>query len=99
MAVAAPDPLLAIQQEFPHYRIWREDIAGRVRYIARSLGHGLRPHTVVTGDLAELHGALEPSQYAQLIPLSADVPSGDQYPGWTLWVSGTGRWWPPAQPS
>ncbi len=74
-AAAAPDPLLALQHEFPRYRICQETICGRARYVARSLEHGLRPHTVVTSDLAELQAALEPSQYGALIPFSADVPN------------------------
>ena len=57
-AAAAPDPLLALQHEFPRYRIWQEATCGRVRYTARSLEHGLHPHTVITGDLAELRAAL-----------------------------------------
>jgi len=67
--------LTALQHEFPRYRISREEICGRVRYAARSLEHGLRPHTVITADLDELHAALEPSQYAALIPFSARVPN------------------------
>jgi len=74
-AITSAHTLTALQQRFPHYRVWREDIYRRVRYVARSLEHGLRPHTVVTGDLAELQAALEPSQYAALIPFSADVPN------------------------
>ena len=72
---APPDPLLAIQHQFPRYRICQETTCGRVRYVARSLEHGLRPHTVVTADLEELQAALEPSQYAQLIPFSTEVPN------------------------
>jgi O-methyltransferase involved in polyketide biosynthesis len=72
---AAPDPLLALQHEFPRYRIWREAICGRIRYNARSLEHGLHPHTVVTSDLDELQAALEPSQYTALIPFSTDAPN------------------------
>ena len=60
-----PDPLLALQHEFPRHRICEEAICGRVRYVARSLENGLRPHTVITGDLEELRAALEPSQYAR----------------------------------
>jgi len=71
----APDPLLALQHEFPRYRISQEEICGRVRYAARSLEHGLRPHTVITGDLDEMQAALEPSQYAALIPFSTEVPN------------------------
>ena len=47
-ALLPPDPLAALQQQFPRYRIWQEDICDRARYIARSLEHGLRPHTVIT---------------------------------------------------
>jgi O-methyltransferase involved in polyketide biosynthesis len=72
---APPDPLLALQHEFPRYRIWQEAICDRVRYVARSLEHGLHPHTVITDDLEEMRAALEPSQYAALIPFNADVPS------------------------
>jgi O-methyltransferase involved in polyketide biosynthesis len=74
-AGAAPDPLLALQHEFPRYRICQEATCGRVRYVARSLEHGLRPHTVITDDLEEMRAALEPSQYAALIPFSPDVPN------------------------
>src|SRR5712691_7121504 len=72
---ATPDPLLALQHQFPRYRICQEITCGRVRYVARSLEHGLRPHTVITDDLAELQAALEPTQYAQLITFSPDVPN------------------------
>jgi hypothetical protein len=57
-ALLPPDPLGALQAEFPRYRVWQESICGRARYIARSLEHGLRPHTVITGDLVELRAAL-----------------------------------------
>ncbi len=67
--------LAVLQAEFPCYRIWREDIGGRVRYIARSLQHGLRPHTVVTGDRAELRAALLPSRYAGLMPFRPQTPN------------------------
>jgi O-methyltransferase involved in polyketide biosynthesis len=72
---AAPDPLLALQHQFPRHRICQETTCGRVRYVARSLEHGLRPHTVVTDDLEEMRAALEPSQYTPLIPFSPDVPN------------------------
>jgi O-methyltransferase involved in polyketide biosynthesis len=70
-----PDPILALQHQFPRYRISQEAICDRVRYVARSREHGLRPHTVISDDLEELRAALEPSQYAQLIPFSPDVPN------------------------
>lgn len=81
-ALLPRDTLGVLQAEFPRYRIWREDICGRVRYIARSLEGGLRPHTIVTADLAEMRPALEPSQYALWTPFStetehqASAPSG-----------------------
>ena len=50
--------LLALRSEFPQFRIWRETEGTRTRYIARSLLPGVRPHTVVTADLAELRAEL-----------------------------------------
>jgi hypothetical protein len=63
-ALAVPDPLPALQQEFPAFRIWRETMRDRVRYIARSPHLGLNPHTVVTADPSELRAALLPSRSA-----------------------------------
>jgi O-methyltransferase involved in polyketide biosynthesis len=54
------DELGVLQEEFPAFRIWREDISGRTRYIARSQHAGLNPHTLVTADPDELRGALGP---------------------------------------
>jgi O-methyltransferase involved in polyketide biosynthesis len=54
------DDLATVQADFPGYRIWREILPGRDRYIVRSLVPGLSPHTLVTDDLAELRDALEP---------------------------------------
>lgn len=50
--------LIALRADFPAFRIWREIIPGRARYIARRLHPGPGPHTVVTDDLAELRTAL-----------------------------------------
>jgi len=55
----APDQSAELQKEFPQFLIWRETIGQRARYVARSTCHGLNPHTVVTGDPAELRAALE----------------------------------------
>jgi hypothetical protein len=53
------DSLPALRADFPQFRIWRETEEGnRIRYIARSLGPGIRPHTLVTADLAELRAEL-----------------------------------------
>jgi hypothetical protein len=57
-AVTASDPLSALQEQFPAFRIWREDAYGQVRYIVRSQHPGQHPHTVVTADLGELRAAL-----------------------------------------
>jgi hypothetical protein len=50
--------LPAVRSEFPQFRIWRETEGARTRYIARGLFLGVRPHTVVTADLAELRAEL-----------------------------------------
>ena len=67
-AITSAHTLTALQHQFPRYLICQETTCGRVRYVARSLEQGLRPHTVITADLAELQAALEPSQYAELMP-------------------------------
>jgi hypothetical protein len=50
--------LIALRADFPAFRIWREIIPGRARYIARRLHPGPGLHTVVTDDLTELRTAL-----------------------------------------
>jgi hypothetical protein len=50
--------LASLRADFPRFRIWRENFAGRVRYIARSRHPGQRPHTVVSTDPGELRAAL-----------------------------------------
>jgi S-adenosyl methyltransferase len=50
--------LHALRADFPHYRFWRESARNRTRYVARTQYGGGSPHTVVTGDLAELRAAL-----------------------------------------
>jgi hypothetical protein len=50
-----PDSLRAA---FPQFRIWREFLGGRPRYVARRLDPGTRPHTVITTEPAELRAAL-----------------------------------------
>ncbi len=39
------DDLIALRAQFPAYKIWREEIPGRVRYVARSRIRNLSPHT------------------------------------------------------
>lgn len=53
------DAILAeLRQQFPQFRIWREAIGPRTRYIARRLDPGTRLHTVVTADPDELRATL-----------------------------------------
>lgn len=52
------DELASLRASFPQFRIWRETIGERRRYVARRLTPGTRPHTVVTPDPAELRAAL-----------------------------------------
>jgi len=69
-----PDPLPALQADFPAFRIWRETIYGRVRYIAHSPHLGLHPHTVITADPDELRAALAPSPHAGPVTAGLDRP-------------------------
>ncbi len=56
------DALSDIQWEFPQYRIWQEVTAARQpRFTARAKSLAIRPHTVVTADLAELRAELSSS--------------------------------------
>ncbi len=57
-AAAAAQVLTALQDEFPQFRIWRESIHGRHRYVACSQHLDLNPHTVITDDPEELRAAL-----------------------------------------
>ena len=52
------DPLPALQQQFPAFQIWRENMFGRRRYVARSQHLSVHPHTVITADPDELRAAL-----------------------------------------
>jgi hypothetical protein len=56
-----PDPLPDLRAGFPAFRIWREEVCGRARYIARSQGPGVHPYAVVTDDPDELRAALAPA--------------------------------------
>ena len=47
-----------LQEEFPGFRIWREAMGDRVRYLARRRSPGTRPYAVVTADPRELRTAL-----------------------------------------
>jgi hypothetical protein len=55
---AAASELASLQASFPQFRIWRENLPGRRRYVARSQHLILNPHTVITDDPDELRAAL-----------------------------------------
>jgi hypothetical protein len=57
-----PDELALIAAGFPAFCIWRSVTAGHSRYVAQSITTDTRPHTVITGDLAELAAALTAGQ-------------------------------------
>jgi hypothetical protein len=57
-SAADDEALMTMQHDFPRHRIWREIIPGRTIYIARAQHPAAHPHTVVTGNLRELHDAL-----------------------------------------
>ena len=63
-AAAAAHTLTALQQEFPQFSIWRENVHGRSRYVARSQHLNLNPHTVITDDPDELRTALSRPAWA-----------------------------------
>jgi hypothetical protein len=60
--IPEPDPLPGLQADFPAFRIWREDVCGRICYVARRRRPDLHPHTCVTGDPDELRAALPPER-------------------------------------
>jgi len=57
-ATAEASELASLQASFPQFRIWRENMPGRHRYVARSQHLNLNPHTVITDDADELRAAL-----------------------------------------
>jgi anti-sigma regulatory factor (Ser/Thr protein kinase) len=74
----SPDILPALRQQFPAYRIWREDTCGRARYVAQRARPGLHPHTVVTEDPAELRTALDPLRSCAPAPRRPGLPVSGQ---------------------
>jgi O-methyltransferase involved in polyketide biosynthesis len=71
------DELAAFRDEFPGFRIWREVIGDRTRYIARGAHLGISPHTVVTDELSELRTALgaDAGQQAATVPFDTRPPN------------------------
>jgi hypothetical protein len=53
--------LIALQQDFPGYRIWQEPMGDCIRLVAVRCKPGAGPHTLVTRDLSELRSALTSS--------------------------------------
>ena len=70
-----PDLLSGLRDDFPGFRIWREEVCGRVRYVACRQRRDLHPYAVVTGDPDELRAALAPAGETGLVPLSTETPS------------------------
>jgi hypothetical protein len=52
------DPIVRLRADFPQFDIWRENIYGRRRYVARSRHLSVSPHSVITEDPDELRAAL-----------------------------------------
>ena len=71
------DELAALRDEFPGFRIWREIIGDRTRYVARGAHPGISPHTVVTEDVGELRAALgeDAGQQAASTPFDTSAPN------------------------
>lgn len=59
------DELTRLRMRFPRHHIFRDVANDRgVRYMAHGTESSVRPHTIITGDLAELRYELEEaSQY------------------------------------
>ena len=60
--------LRAARRDFPRYQIDLDLALDRRRFIARRTEPGPGPHTLITGDLAELRAELAPSQVARPLP-------------------------------
>ena len=58
----APDQLDSLREEMPRFRIWREEMPSRVRYVARAMDLRTHPHTVITADPGELRAQLAGTQ-------------------------------------
>jgi len=58
------DELALLAADFPAFRLSRETVLGRTRYVARSTSLATHPHTVITDDPAELRAALTTTDHA-----------------------------------
>jgi S-adenosyl methyltransferase len=85
---SAADELTSLREEFRGFRIWKEVIGERTRYIARGFALGSHPHTAVTADLGELRTALSlgTEQQAAATPYDTRVPNIARM--YNYWIGG-----------
>jgi hypothetical protein len=67
------DKLALVAAGFPTFRLWRETILDRTRYVAQGTSLDSHPHTVITDDLAELAASLNSGLAANRADLEAHV--------------------------
>lgn len=81
--------LIHLCARYPRYRIfWSADRGRGVRYTAQGAAIGVRPHAIVTNDLAELQNELEQEiRHGLCIGPSAGWPEG--YPKLVVESAGT----------
>ena len=84
----APDELADLREEFPGFKIWKEVIGERTRYIARSLTLGSHPHTVVTANLDELRAALDQGAEQQVAATAYDTRVPNIARMYNYWIGG-----------
>src|SRR6266851_1562721 len=84
----APDELASLREQFPRFRIWKEVIGERTRYIARSLSLGSRLYTVVTADLGELREALSQGTEQQVAATPYDTRVPNIARMYNYWIGG-----------
>src|ERR1700730_10878343 len=84
----APDELASLREQFRGFRIWKEVIGERTRYIARRFDLEAHPHTAVTADLGELRAALSlgAEQQVAATPYDASVPNIARM--YNYWIGG-----------
>jgi hypothetical protein len=74
------DVLAAQAAAYPGHRIGREITGGRTRYVARSIGPGARPHTVVTDSPDEMFAVLDAARHSQALPRRSTPLPGSATP-------------------
>jgi hypothetical protein len=83
-----PDELASLREEFHGFRIWKEVIGERTRYVARSVSLEAHPHTIVTDDLNELRTSLGlgAEQQVAATPYGISVPNIARM--YNYWIGG-----------